>query len=148
MRGLKLTIDDTISNNFLHYFLLTGISISFTNEFCLLDLWMWSTTLVVCASISLGLSFVWSAFLSYEISILSHETMEEWPSTITSFVHVITSHEILWWKCWHTLSIFQLKSHFCNLSERNGVARTTVTLISMLVCEINTIDISPIEVLW
>jgi hypothetical protein len=53
----------------------------------------------------------------------------------------------LWWKFWHTFSVFKLESHLSDLSKRHSVARTTMSLISMRVGEVNSFDISPVKVL-
>ena len=74
--------------------------------------------------------------------------MEEWPSSITSFIHVVASHEDLWGEDWLLLSVLELESHLGNLGERDSVARTAVTLVSMLGGEVNTLDVSPVEVGW
>lgn len=103
---------------------------------------------VVRAFVSLGLSLVWSAFFCNQVAVFSEETMEEWPSTITTFIHIVTSHHKLRRKHWHIFSIFESQTLFNNLSERNSVARTTMPLISMFRSKINSTNISPIEISW
>ena len=81
------------------------------------------------------------------MSVLGHESVEEWPSTIATLVHVVTGHKELWGEDWHLLAVFKFKSHLSDLGEGNGVAGTAVTLVSMLTSEIDSLDISPVEVL-
>ena len=71
-----------------------------------------------------------------------------WPSSIASLIHIVASHEELWGKDWLILSVLKLESHFGDLGEGNGVARSTVTLISVLTGEVNTIYVSPVKVGW
>ena len=72
--------------------------------------------------------------------------MEERPSTIASLIHIVAGHEELRREDWHILSILELQSHLSDLSKRNSVAGTTVALISMLACEIYSLDVSPVKV--
>jgi hypothetical protein len=66
------------------------------------------------------------------------------PSTVTGFVHIIASQEDLWREHWWLLTIFQLQSSFHNLSERNGAAGTTMSLVSKIRSEVISIDVSEI----
>jgi hypothetical protein len=81
------------------------------------------------------------------MSVLGHEPVEEWPSAIATLVHVVTGHKELWREDWHLLAVFKFKSHLRDLGEGNSVAGTAVTLVSMLTSEIDSLDISPVEVL-
>jgi len=51
---------------------------------------------IVFASVTLGMGEVGSAIVGDEVTVLGEEPMEEWPSTIATFIHVIASHELLW----------------------------------------------------
>ena len=109
---------------------------------------MWLTFFVVGALVALSFADIRSTFLRDQVTILGEETMEEWPATVATFVHVVASHEVLGGKLRHFLTIFNLKSVFGDLCERDGVAGAAVTLVSMLVHEVIAGNISPIEVLW
>jgi len=73
--------------------------------------------------------------------------MEERPTTITSLVHIVTGHEMLCGELWHVLTIFDLETVLSDLREGDGVARSTVALISVLVHEVVATDVTPVEVL-
>lgn len=92
---LHFAIDGAISNNFLHHLLLSGVTVTFTNEVGILDLGVSLALLVVRAFVSLGLTNVWSAVLGNKIAIFSKETVEERPATVTALVHIVASHEVL-----------------------------------------------------
>jgi hypothetical protein len=51
---------------------------------------------IVFASVTLGVGEVRSAVVCDEVAILGEETVEEGPSTVATFVHVVASHELLW----------------------------------------------------
>ena len=109
---------------------------------------MWLTLFVVGALVTLSFADIRSTFLGDKVSILGKESMEEWPATVATLVHVVAGHEVLCGKLWHFLTIFDLKSVFGDLCERDGIAGTAVTLISVLVHEVIAANISPVKVLW
>jgi len=147
VRSLKLAIDDTVSHNFLHHFLLRRVTVAFANEISALDLSEGLAFRVVAALVALSYSFIRSAFFGDEMALLTKVSMEEWPASITTFVHIVASHEELWWKKRHLFTVFELESLLGNLSERNGVARSTMALVSVLVGEIVATNASPVKVL-
>jgi len=77
---------------------------------------------VVATGVTFSLSLVWSTVFCDEIAVFSKETMEVWPSSITTFVHIVACHQILRREKGHVFSIFDLHSGFSDLSECNSVA--------------------------
>jgi len=104
--------------------------------------------LIVRAFISLGLTNVWGTFLGDEVAVLSQETVEERPSAIASFIHIVAGHEVLGGEFWHFFAVFDLHSVFRDLGERHSVARSAVALISVLIHEIISANGSPVVILW
>jgi len=94
--AVELTINWTVSNEVSHDLLLRSITITFTDEVGALYLGVWLTLRIVAARVTFGLSLVWGALFGDEISIFSEETMEVWPSSVTTLVHIVTHHEVLW----------------------------------------------------
>jgi hypothetical protein len=74
--------------------------------------------------------------------------VEEWPSTVASLVHIVAGHQELRRKKRNFLSSCKLEPLFSDLGETDGVARATVTLVSVFVGEIDALDVPPVEVLW
>lgn len=145
---VELSIDNTVSKHFLHHFLLTGFTIGTSNEVALFDIRDWLAFVIGAARLTLGFSQVWGTFLVNEVTILTKETVEEGPATITTLVHVVALHEVLGRECWNIYSIFQLESGFNDLSEGNSVARTAGSLVSDRTCEVETINVSEVKGLW
>jgi len=116
-RSLHLSVNGTVSNDLFHHFLFCAITVAFSNEIGVLDFRMWLTMFIVGAFITLGLTNIWCTILCHHIAILLHKSMEEWPATIATFIHIIAGHEVLGRELWHFLSILDLHSIFCNLSE-------------------------------
>lgn len=83
---------------------------------------MWLTFLIIGAFVALGLAKVWCTVLRDQVSVLTEETMEERPTTITTLVHIVTGHKMLSGELWHVFSIFDLKTVLRNLGERDGIA--------------------------
>jgi len=107
MWSIKLTINHSISCNFLHHFLLRRVTITLTYKSSFFDFGMGCALGIVWTFVSLGLSSVWSAFFSNHVSVFSKETVEEWPATITAFIHVVACHHELGWKLWHIFTVFE-----------------------------------------
>jgi hypothetical protein len=148
MWGIELSINHTVSNNLLHHFLFRSVTVALSDKSSFFNFRMWSTFGIVGAFVSLGLSLVWSAFFGNQVTVFSKETVEEWPSTITTFVHIVACHHELWREHWHVFTIFESQTLFNNLSERNSIAGTAMSLISMFGGEIDSFNISPVKVSW
>jgi len=114
---LHLTIDGTVSNDLLHHFLFRGVTVTLTNKVGVLDLGVWLTILIVRAFIALSFTNVWSTFLGYHVAVLLHETMEEWPTTVTTLVHIVAGHEVLGRELGNFFTIFDFHSVLRNLGE-------------------------------
>ena len=56
---------------------------------------MWLTFFVVGTLVSLSFADIRSAVLSDKVAILGEESMEEWPATVATLVHVVAGHEVL-----------------------------------------------------
>lgn len=82
------------------------------------------------------------------MTVLGKVAVEERPTTIATFIHVVASHQELWREQWNLLSVLELQSLLGNLGETHSVAGTAVALVSVFVGEINTTDSSPVEVGW
>jgi hypothetical protein len=67
-----------------------------------------------------------------------------WPTAVTSFIHVIACHDLLRAQHWNFLSVLKLKSWLNCLSECNGIARTAFSLVSHIICKVDSIKISEI----
>jgi hypothetical protein len=96
MWAVKLTIYWTVSNEVSHDFLLRSVTIAFTDEVGAINLGVWFTFSIVAARVTFGSALVWGALFGDEISIFTEETMEVWPSSVTTLVHIVTHHEVLW----------------------------------------------------
>lgn len=144
---MHLSIHSTVSHDFLHHLLLSCVTIALSNEISVLDLGVWFTLLVVSTFVALSLAQIRCTVLGDQVCVLSEETMEERPTTITSLVHIVTGHEMLCGELWHVLTIFDLETVLSDLREGDGVARSTVALISVLVHEVVATDVTPVEVL-
>lgn len=144
--SLHLAINCTISHDLLHHFLLRGVTVALADKVGALDFGVGLALLVVGASVAFRLSDVWSAILRHEVAVLGEEPVEEWPSAITSLIHVVARHEVLCRQLWHFFAVFDFQSVFGDLGERDSVAGTAMTLVSVLVHEVIATDISPVEV--
>jgi hypothetical protein len=82
------------------------------------------------------------------MSILGKISVEMWPSTFTSLIHIVAIEKHLWGKFWYFFTVFELKSSLNNLSEGNSIARTTSILVTDWSGEIITNVISPVMRLW
>jgi hypothetical protein len=71
--------------------------------------------------------------------------VEEGPASIATFGKVVAGHKVLWRKDWDLLTIFLLDSRLYDLSEGNGVAGATSSLVSEWVCKVITVDVSEVE---
>lgn len=145
---VELSIDNTVSKHFLHHFSLTGFTIGTSNEVTFFDVRDWLAFVISAARLTLGSSQVWGTFLVNEVTILSQETVEEGPATITTLVHVVALHEVLGRESWNILTIFQLESGFNDLSEGNSVARTAGSLVSDRTCEVESFNASEVKGIW
>lgn len=96
VRCLELSIDDTVSHKFFHHLFLSRVTITLSYEIGVVDFGMRLTFRIVFTSVTLCFGHVWGTVISNKVSILSKESMEEWPTTITTFIHVVTCHELLW----------------------------------------------------
>lgn len=145
---LHLTVYSSVSDDFLHHLFLGGVTITFTNEISARYLRVRLTFLIIRAFVALGLTHIRCTVLGDKVSVLSEESVEEWPSTIATLIHIVTRHQVLGRQFWHFFTILNLKSIFSDLGERDSVAGATVTLISMLIHKIIATNVSPIKVIW
>ena len=79
------------------------------------------------------------------MTVLRHEYVEVRPAAITSFIHIVTCHKHLWRKHWWLLSILKLNTCLHDLCHRDGIARTALSLIPEVTCEIVTINITIVK---
>jgi hypothetical protein len=107
---IEFSVNDTVSKNLLHHFLLTGLSVSTTNEVTLLNSTYWFALRVLSTLLSFSLTEVWGTSLINQMSVFSQISMEERPSTITALIHIIACHKILRREDWDILAILSLKS--------------------------------------
>jgi len=107
---IEFSVNDTVSKNLLHHFLLTGLSVSTTNEVTLLNSTNWFALGVLSTLLSFSLTEVWGTSLINQMSVFSQISMEERPSTITTLIHIIACHKILRREDWDILAILSLKS--------------------------------------
>ncbi len=145
---LEIAINWSISQNFLHHFFFRCVSPSSSNKIRSLNFSDWFTTAIVTAMISLCFLFIWCTFFWNHISIFCQKYIKMRPSSIASFIHIVTCHKLLRRKHWWLFSIFQFQSSFHNLSEWNCVAWATSSLISKVASKIISINISKIKWLW
>ena len=96
VRSLQLSVNNTISSNFFHYLLFTCVTVSFADERGLGDFGVRLALFVVSARIALCFSEIRSALICDHVAVLAEEPMEERPSTVASFVHIVASHQVLW----------------------------------------------------
>jgi hypothetical protein len=97
-----------------------------------LNLGDWRAGFIIFAGISLGLVLVGSTLLADDVAVFSKEDVEVGPSSVAAFVHIIAGHEHLRRNNRRLLSVFELEPCLHHLSEGNGVAGTTVALVSEL----------------
>ena len=107
---IEFSVNNTVSKNLLHHFLLAGLSVSTTNEVTLLNSTYWFALRVLSTLLSLGLTEVWGTSLINHMSVFSKISMEERPTTITTLIHVVACHKILRGEDWEILTILSLKS--------------------------------------
>jgi len=82
------------------------------------------------------------------VAILSHVAVEEGPSAVTAFVHVVALHQVLCGEFGSILTIFQFHARLDDLGERNCVAGTTSALVSNRVSKVISIEISVVVLVW
>ena len=131
-RSLEVTVNRTIPQNFLHHLFFGSGAPASSNQVRLLNFGDWFTLFVLLAALTLCFVQVWRAFFADNMAVLSKEHVEVWPAAITTFVHVVASHKHLRRQHWRLLSVLNLESCFHNLSERDCVTRSAVTLVSKL----------------
>ena len=106
----------------------------------------WFTFFVLCTSFTFGFSKIRSACLINQMAVFSEISMEERPSTITSLVHIVACHKVLWGKFRNILAILELKSRFNNLGEWDCVARSAWALVTDWACEVKSFEVC--EIIW
>lgn len=74
--------------------------------------------------------------------VLSEQPLEERPSTITAFVHVVTLHKLLHRKFGNFSSVLQFESRLNNLYKTCRIARATWALVPNLIREVIPINIT------
>ena len=102
--------------------------------------------LVVCTAFTFSSCSVRSAFLGHESSILSKESMENGPATVTAFIHVVALHHELGWQLRLIAQVSILKLHSCLdwLNKAHRVAWAAFSLISQWSSEIIAANIPKI----
>ena len=142
--NIKFSVGDSISEYFFHHLFFRRCAICSSDEIALLYFSLRLALFVLSTGVSFGFCLVRCTLLANKISILSKVSMEERPSSITTFIHVIALHEVLRRKYWNFLTVLKLESRLNHLSERDCIARATSTLISQWVGEVEAIDISEV----
>jgi hypothetical protein len=74
--------------------------------------------------------------------------MEMRPAPCTALIEEVAVEQELRGELMRFSSVFYLELAFHGLSERNGVAGPTGTLVSHFASEVESIDVSQVEGLW
>ena len=82
------------------------------------------------------------------MAVLGEEDVEVWPSTFTALVHVVAGHEELWREHGGLLTVLELQSGLHDLGEGDGVARSTVALVSEVAGIVIAVDVSEVVGFW
>lgn len=97
---------------------------------------------------ALGGSSVWSTVFSDQMRMLVEVSIEMRPSSLTPFHQIIAVHYLLWRHVLRFDSIFQVQPGIDSLGESDGVARATGPLVSMLIQEVVSLNVSVIILSW
>ena len=146
--NIKFSVNNTVSQNFLHHLFFARFSVSTSNEVTFLNFRSSVAILVLSTWKSFSLCLIWSALFCNHSTVFSQISVKERPSSIATFIHIVTLHQLLWTHLWNLFSIFHFKSRFNNLSERYSIAWPTTALISNFTKEIIPFDISEIVIFW
>ena len=116
-RCLEVSIDWSISEDFLHHFFLGRVSPATANEIRFFDLGNWFALLIILAIVTLGLVNVRSTVLADQVAVLRHENVEVWPSAVASFIHIIASHQHLRRQHWRLLTVLEFDPRLHDLGH-------------------------------
>lgn len=90
-----------------------------------------------------GICSVWVAVLSEYSDIFSEESIENWPPSSATLIHVIAWDELLYWEIrYDSDTVLHSESVLYDLDERVGAWRHTSLLVSNLTSVVDAVNIS------
>lgn len=98
-----------------------------------------------------GCRLVWCAWFLYEAGSLRPDPIEEALSTFAALLHVVTGQYLLRWYLRNLgplLAIFDFQSGVDALYKADSIARSAMTLVAQLICEVIASNVSPVPRLW